>query len=69
MATLQQLNEAREALHLLVTGRSTVSVQRDGKIVWFQQTNRRDLENYIAQLEGQLGVGAQSRRRPARVFV
>ncbi|RIA22656.1 gpW protein [Ectopseudomonas oleovorans] len=68
MATQQQLNEAREALHLLVTGKSTVSVQRDGKIVWFQQTNRRDLENYIAQLEAQLGGGSQGRRRPAGVI-
>lgn len=68
MATQQQLNEAREALHLLVTGKSTVSVQRDGKIVWFQQANRRDLENYIAQLEAQLGGGSQGRRRPAGVI-
>ncbi|AVO51222.1 gpW family head-tail joining protein [Ectopseudomonas mendocina] len=68
MATQQQLNEAREALHLLVTGKSTVSVQRDGKVVWFQQTNRRDLENYIAQLEAQLGGGSQGRRRPAGVI-
>jgi len=68
MATLQQLNEAREALHLLITGQSTVSVQRDGKRVEFTPANRRDLENYITQLEGQLGVGAQARRRPARVI-
>jgi hypothetical protein len=69
MATAQQqLDEAREALHLLVTGRNTVSVQRDGKIVWFQQANRRDLETYINQLEGQLGVGAPRRRGPAGVI-
>lgn len=68
MATLQQLNEAREALHLLITGQSTVRVQRDGKLVEFSPANRRDLENYITQLESQLGVGAQGRRRPARVI-
>ncbi len=68
MATLQQLTEARDALHLLITGQGMVRVQRDGKMVEFTPANRRDLEIYITQLEGQLGVGAQARRRPARVI-
>ncbi|MDG9928524.1 MULTISPECIES: gpW family head-tail joining protein [unclassified Pseudomonas] len=68
MSTEQNLKEARAALHLLITGKSTVSVQRDGKIVWFQQANRRDLEAYINQLEGQLGGGGHTRRRPASVI-
>ncbi|TLX65080.1 phage tail protein [Stutzerimonas nosocomialis] len=68
MATAQQLHEARNALHLLLTGQSMVSIQRDGKRVEFSPANRRDLEQYINQLEGQLGVGAPRRRGPARVI-
>lgn len=68
MANQQLLSEARQALHLLITGQSTVSVQRDGKRVEFTPASRRDLEIYITQLEGQLGVGAQARRRPAGVI-
>lgn len=66
--TSDQLNEARQALHLLLTGQSMVSIQRDGKRVDFTPASRRDLENYINQLEGQLGVGAPRRRGPARVI-
>lgn len=64
----EQLNEARQALHQLLTGQAMVSIQRDGKRVDFTPANRRDLENYINQLEGQLGVGAPRRRGPARVI-
>lgn len=64
----QQLQDARNALHLLLTGQSTVSIQRDGKKVDFSPANRRDLENYISQLEGQLGVGGPRRRGPAGVI-
>lgn len=64
----QQLNEARNALHRLIIGESMVSLQRDGKRVEFAQANRGDLERYIAQLEGQLGLGRPHRRGPAGVI-
>ena len=68
MASQDQLTEARAALHRLVTGTHTVSIQRDGKRVEFAQTNRSDLERYINQLEVQLGAGVSRRRGPARVI-
>lgn len=68
MSTQQQLTEARSALHRLIIGESMVSLQRDGKRVEFAQANRGDLERYIAQLEGQLGLGQPRRRGPAGVI-
>ncbi|WVM93550.1 gpW family head-tail joining protein [Halopseudomonas pachastrellae] len=35
MSTQDQLTEARQALHRLLTGTQTVSIQRDGKKVEF----------------------------------
>jgi len=63
-----QLSEARDALHRLLTGTSTVSIQRDGKKVDFAAANRGDLERYINQLEVQLGAGSPRRRGPAGVI-
>lgn len=68
MATLEQLNEARAALHRLNIGTSTVSIQRDGKRVEFTPINRADLERYIDQLETQLGQPGNRRRGPASVL-
>jgi predicted house-cleaning NTP pyrophosphatase (Maf/HAM1 superfamily) len=68
MSTQDQLTEARAALHRLITGTSTVSIQRDGKRVEFAQTNRSDLERYIDQLEVQTGAGLGRRRGPAGVI-
>lgn len=68
MSTQDQLTEARQALHRLLTGTQTVSIQRDGKRVEFAQTNRSDLERYINQLEVQQGAGNSRRRGPARVI-
>ena len=68
MATLEQLNEARAALHRLSIGTSTVSIQRDGKRVEFTPINRADLERYIDQLETQLGQPGNRRRGPASVL-
>ena len=67
MSTQDQLTEARQALHRLLTGTQTVSIQRDGKKVEFAQTNRSDLERYISQLEAQIGAGSGRRRGHARV--
>lgn len=63
-----QLNEARAALHRLLTGTQTVSIQRDGKRVEFAQANRADLERYIARLEAETGAGRPQRRGPAGVI-
>jgi predicted house-cleaning NTP pyrophosphatase (Maf/HAM1 superfamily) len=68
MSPQTQLQEARDALHRLVTGTSTVSIQRDGKKVEFAQANRSDLERYINQLEVQMGAGHGRRRGPAGVI-
>lgn len=68
MSTQEQLTEAQAALHRLMTGTSTVSIQRDGKRVEFAQINRGDLERYINQLEVQLGAGLPRRRGPAGVI-
>lgn len=62
MATQQHLDEARDALHKLVMGKAAVRIQRDGRMVEFTPANRRDLENYIQQLETNLNIG--TRRRP-----
>lgn len=68
MSTQDQLQEARQALHRLLTGTSTVSIQRDGKRVEFAQIQRADLERYINQLEATAGGGGARRRGPAGVI-
>ena len=52
MATNEQkLLEAETALHNLSTGRSVVSVAKDGKTVTYSAANRGDLERYINALK------------------
>jgi len=68
MTTQEQLNEARIALHQLLTGQAMVSITRDGKKVDFSPANRGDLERYIAQLHAQVSGAAPLRRGPARVL-
>lgn len=66
--TLQnELDEARAALHRLITGTSTVSIQRDGKRVEFKPADRADLVAYIDRLEQSSGQGLGRRRGPAGV--
>ncbi|MCV6612009.1 MAG: gpW family protein [Amphritea sp.] len=65
MATQQQLTEARDALHQLIVGKKAVKIQKEGRMVEFTPTTRRDLEQYIKQLEIELGLG--NRRRPIGV--
>jgi hypothetical protein len=58
--TAVRLNEARNALHLLVIGKSArVVVDQNGERVEFTAANRAALEAYISALEGGLD------RRPA----
>lgn len=59
--TATLLTEARNALHLLVTGKSVrVVVDQNGERVEFTAANRIALESYIASLEAGGGVA----RRP-----
>ena len=67
MATHSQLDEARTALHQLLLGRRAVRVQKDGRTVEYTPASKRQLEDYIGQLEAELGVSTR-RRGPARVF-
>lgn len=65
MATLQQLEEARNALHQLIVGKKAVRITKDGRSVEYTPTNRSDLEQYISQLETLLGL--RTLRRPLGV--
>ena len=65
MATQQQLDEAKSALHQLMTGKKAVKVQKDGRSVEYTPINISALRQYIAQLEQT--VTTTNRRRPARV--
>ncbi|MBJ7555398.1 gpW family head-tail joining protein [Marinomonas spartinae] len=66
MTVDERISEAEDALHELMLGRRAVTVTRSGKTVTFTQTNRVDLELYIAKLK-QSKSGA--RRRPMRPFL
>lgn len=65
MATSAQLDEARAALHQLMTGKKAVKVQKDGRSVEYTPININALRQYIQQLE--TTVLSTNRRRPARV--
>jgi len=67
MATQQQLTEARDALHQLMTGKKAVKVQKDGRSVEYTPININQLRQYIQQLEQTLSTTA-TRRRPAGVI-
>lgn len=49
----QKIEEAEDALHELSLGKRVVSISRNGKSLSFSQTNRVDLELYIARLKQQ----------------
>ncbi|WP_028303486.1 gpW family head-tail joining protein [Oceanospirillum maris] len=66
MATTQQLQEAKAALHNLMTGKAVVSLQRDGRKVEYTPANKAQLQNYINQLESELN--ARSVRRAFRFY-
>lgn len=66
MATTAELQEARAALHSLMTGKRVASVQKDGRRVDYTATTVGDLKKYIAELEEALKAGSR-RRGPAGV--
>jgi len=61
MATLSELDAARDALHDLMLGKRVATVQKDGRKVEFTATSVAELKKYIAELEVQ--VGSSTRRR------
>lgn len=63
MATKKELDEARKALHDLLTGKQVASVQKDGRSVTFTTAKLSELRTYIANLEEELGITSG---RPAR---
>lgn len=70
MATLtlsERLNEAEDALHLLMTGRAvTVFVDQNQERVEYNLANLPRLQAYIADLKRQIG---DSTPRPMSVFI
>ncbi|EAT3542676.1 phage tail protein, partial [Salmonella enterica] len=48
MATITELQEARVALHDLMTGKRVATVQKDGRRVEFTATSVGDLKKYVA---------------------
>ena len=67
MTTQAQLDEARQALHELLTGKRVASIQKDGRSVTFTPATLNNLRGYIAELESQLGLTSR-RRGPAGFF-
>lgn len=65
MATLSaaaRLEEAEDALHLLLTGTQEVEIQYDQTRVKYTQANIDELRRYIALLKGE--IDTTKRRRP-----
>lgn len=64
MATTQQLTEAQDARHALLTGKALVSVNApNGRVLQFAKAELNALETYIAELKRELGLAPQRRRR------
>lgn len=67
--TAERLEEARDALHKLVTGTKRVQVRdANGRQVTYSEANRKDLDAYISGLEANLGTGAGRYRAVAVRF-
>ena len=66
LTNAQKLTEAREALHLLLTGQNMVVIGYAERRVTYTSTNIADLRAYIAELEGL--IDPVVRRRPFHVF-
>lgn len=62
MYTQIMLDEARAALHELMTGKRVVSVSKDGRQVQFSAADLGALRSYIIEIE--LALGLSSRRGP-----
>ncbi len=67
MATQTELDEARAALHKLLTGRQAVKLQMNGRNVEYTPADYGQLDKYIKKLESELSL--VNNRRPARVYV
>lgn len=64
LATLQsRLSEAEEALHSLMVGKRSVTVQCGDKSVTFTQANLADLRTYIGFLRGEIAAASSSASR------
>ena len=57
----ERLEEAEDALHLLLTGTTEIEVQYEGTRVKYSQGNIDELRRYIALLKGE--VNSAHRRR------
>lgn len=70
MATLlEQLAEARDAYHRLMTGQSVrVFVDQNGERIEYNSTNSSRLASYIADLERKVGEVTAGRLGPMRVM-
>lgn len=64
MATMQELEEARTALHELMTGKRVATITKNGRSVSFTSATLSDLKKYISELEAELGINTR-RRGPA----
>ncbi|MVY04475.1 phage tail protein [Escherichia coli] len=56
MATMEQLAEARAALHALYIGKRVVTVTRNGRSVTYTSAGLAELMRYVAELEDELGL-------------
>lgn len=65
MTDEQRLEQAREALHQLMMGKSAVQVGHAQRQVTFSQRTMADLEKYIQKLE--VKCGQSDRRGPERL--
>ncbi len=61
----QRLDQAKEALHQLMMGKSAVQVGHGQRQVTFSQRSMADLEKYIQKLE--VICGQSNRRGPGRL--
>lgn len=57
------LSEAQTAYHNLMTGQKVVSINRAGRQVTFNQTNKSELLSYIVELQAALEPSNTSRKR------
>lgn len=61
--TIEQLQEARDALHLRMRGLQPISTKYDGREVTYGAVSVRDMQAYIARMERALGVVTAPSRR------
>ncbi len=67
--TQQDLESARRALKALNCGEMVVSVSHgDGGSVQYNQTSKRNLQQYISEIEADLGALSPGRRRGSVTF-